>query len=165
MKTLHRLFVLVPFVVACTGHAVVSSGGDGTMPPPPPPREHRPPPPPGPSAPVFDSTGWTMLGSSWVDGKHDRDTIKVEHGQGPFSQITVVVTDSDLELNDFVVVFGNRDKWSPKLRHTFREGQRSRAFDMPTGEARYIDHIEVAYSNLPGGGRARIEVYGKQRSH
>ena len=41
----------------------------------------------------------------------------------------------------------------------FREGQRSRAIDFP-GDERTIKHIDFKYRNLPGGGRARVAVYG-----
>lgn len=124
------------------------------------PSEPMPPPPPPPAAPAWDATGWTLLGSQWVDGKKDRDIYQVGKKAGRFDVITIVVKDSDLEMDDFVITFENGQKWEPKLKHTFKEGARSRQIDLPKSD-RYIKHIEVLYKNLPGGGKARVEIYGK----
>lgn len=127
-------------------------------PPPPPPRPTEPPPPPPP--PAWDSTGWTLLGSQSVEGKRDKDTFAVGRKAGKMDRITLVVKDSDLEMIDFVVVFENGQKFEPKIKHTFREGERTRSIDLP-GNDRYIKQINVRYANLPGGGKARLEIYGK----
>ena len=110
----------------------------------------------------FDPRGWQLLGSQSVDGRRDRDTITVGRYEGKFDQLTMVISDSDLEMRDFTVVFGNGERWSPKLRHTFREGQRSRAIDLP-GDNRTVAKIELAYANLPGGGKARVDIYGRDK--
>ena len=110
----------------------------------------------------FDSRGWQLLGSQSVDGRRDRDTLMVGRYEGKFDQITMVVSDSDLEMRDLTVVFGNGERWSPRLKHTFREGQRSRVIDLP-GDNRTIAKIELAYANLPGGGKARVDVYGRDK--
>jgi hypothetical protein len=108
----------------------------------------------------FDATGWTLLGSQGVDGRRDKDVIRVGNYKGAFDQLTLVVVDSDIELKDFTVVFNNNTKWSPRLQHTFKEGARSRVIDLP-GKDRRIARIELAYANLPGGGKAKVEVYGR----
>jgi hypothetical protein len=137
-----------------TGGKKPDAGG-----PPPPPKPEEPPPPP--AEPAFDAKGWSLLGAQTVEGKKDKDVIKVGKKAGKFTKVTIVVTDSDLELQDFIVTFNNGEKFDPKLRHAFKEGSRSRAIDLP-GEARFIKHIEVKYGNLPGGGKAKLEVYGKE---
>ena len=116
----------------------------------------RPPPP------VFDATGWELLGAKSVDrgGKADRDTILVGKYQGRFDQLTLVVKDSELQLKDMIIVFGNGDRWSPKVQHLFNEGSRTRAIDLP-GTDRVIAKIELVYANTPGGGKASVEVYGR----
>jgi hypothetical protein len=121
-----------------------------------------PPSPPPYTPPSWDSTGWTLLGEQSVDGKKDTDTFIVgkKPGLRRLDKLTVVVKDSDLELLDFVVTFGNNDKWSPKLTHQFRENQRSRTIDLPLGD-RWIKDIQVKYANLPGGGRAKMEIWAK----
>ncbi len=114
-----------------------------------------------PAMPVaFDPTGWTLLGEQAVNGGKDKDTIKVGKYKGAFDQLTMVVTDSDLELTDFVVMFPKGQKWSPSLRKTFKEGSRSHVIDLP-GKDRVIQKIQLAYANLPGGGKAKVQIYGR----
>lgn len=125
----------------------------GAMPPPP------PGPPAPPSAPAWDPKGWTLLGERTVDGRFDHDRIDVGPYQGRFSKLTVVVENSDLELIDLSIKFERGAPFHPPIQHFFREGQRTRAIDLP-GEERIIKHIDFRYRNLPGGGRARVAIYG-----
>ncbi len=128
------------------------------------PAPSQPPPPPAyqpaPSAPAWDATGWTLLGTQTVDGRRDRDTFAVGKKYGRLDRITIVVKDSDLDMQDFVVTFENGQKFEPKIKHVFRENQRTRSIDLP-GNDRFIKQINVQYKNLPGGGKARVEIYGK----
>src|SRR5688572_926673 len=111
---------------------------------------------PARSQAAFDDRGWTLLGTQEVAGKRDRDTILVGKHEGKFDMLAIVVTDSDVELKDVTVIFGNGDKWSPGgLKHLFKEGQRSRAIDLP-GNDRSIAKIDLLYANTPGGGRAKV---------
>jgi len=115
---------------------------------------------PMPPQPTFDPTGWTKLGEQTVNGKRDKDTIKVGRYKGAFDQITLVVSDSDLELTKLSVSFAKGQKWEPALRHTFKEGSRSHAIDLP-GKDRIINKIELVYANTPGGGNAKVAIYGR----
>ena len=87
----------------------------------------------------------------------------------------LIVTNGDLELHDIVVHFGNGQRWSPNMRHVFREGSRSRAIDLP-GDVRFIRKVDLVYGNLddgpgrghgrgPGRGhdrdQARVELWGR----
>jgi len=128
-------------------------GGNG-------PTADQPPPPPPTNEPAFDPTGWVLLGSEVVNGKKDHDLIKVGKKLGKFDQVTIVVSDSDIDLDDFIVTFGNGETFDPKVKHTFKEGARSRAIDVP-GQNRFIKTIELKYANLPGGGKATVQVYGR----
>jgi hypothetical protein len=125
----------------------------GATPPPP------PAPPAPPPAPAWDPKGWTLLGERTVDGRFDHDRIDVGRYEGRFSKLTLVVENSDLELIDLSIKFERGAPWHPAVQHFFREGQRTRAIDFP-GEERMIKHIDFRYRNLPGGGRARVAVYG-----
>ena len=118
-----------------------------------------PPPPPPPPAPVWDSRGWTMLGEQTVSGRVDRDKFAVGRYEGRFSKLTIVVLDSDLELLGFTINFGDNTRYDPKVSHYFRENSRTRVIDLPPGE-RVIRDIDLLYRNLPGGGRARVQVWG-----
>ena len=115
---------------------------------------------PPPVRPVaWDPRGWTLLGERTVDGSFDHDRIEVGRYEGKFSKLTIVVENSDLELIDFAIQFGRGAPWHPPVQHFFREGQRTRAIDFP-GDERTIRFIDFKYRNLPGGGRARVAVYG-----
>lgn len=150
MTTPRRAFLTLPLVLLAWGggcRVVVA-----------PPRGGGSPPPPVAAGP--DTRGWRRLGDAWVRGRTDRDFIHVGVGDGTFARLMLVVTDSDLALHDMVVHFGNGQRWSPALRHVFREGSRSHAIDLP-GNVRYIRRVELLYGNLPGGGRARVELWGQ----
>ncbi|MEO8700144.1 MAG: hypothetical protein ABI867_08875 [Kofleriaceae bacterium] len=108
----------------------------------------------------WDSRGWQMLGERTVNGRVDRDRIDVGRYEGRFSKLTVVVQDSDVELLDFTINFADRTTYSPRTSHYFREGQRTRVFDLPSSTGGVIRNIDIKYRNLPGGGRARIQVWG-----
>jgi hypothetical protein len=125
-----------------------------------------PPPPPVTTLPVrvdWDSRGWTLLGERTVNGSVDRDRIEVGRMEGKFTKLTLVALDSDLELIDFDVKFNKGAPWHPGVTHYFREGQRTRAIDFP-GDERTIKHIDFRYRNLPGGGRAKLQVWGFKTS-
>ena len=118
----------------------------------------RPPPPPQPSF-QWDSRGWTMLGEQAVSGRVDRDRITVGRYEGRFSKLTLVVLDSDLELQDFTIHFADGTRYEPRVQHYFRENARTRVIDLPPNGG-LISHIDLRYRNLPGGGRARVQVWG-----
>ena len=121
---------------------------------------------PAPSRPVWDSSGWTLLGEQWVEGSRraDRDHINVGRYEGRFSKLTIVVTDSDLEMLEFTVNFPRGQAWSPAgINHYFRENSRTRVIDLP-GDDRRIESIDLKYRNLPGGGRAKVQVWGFKTS-
>ena len=108
----------------------------------------------------WESKGWVKLGERDVDGKVDRDVIVVGKHEGKFSKLTLLVDKSDLELLDFEITFGNGQKHNPNVKHVFKEGQRTRVLDFPGGD-RVIKYIDMKYANLPGGGKARVEVWAK----
>lgn len=111
---------------------------------------------------TWDKGGWTMLGSKVVKGKKEnKDVLKVSKGAGPYTKLMLVVEDSELEVDSMVVTFGNKEKFEPEVKHMFREEDRTRAIDLP-GEARNIKKIEFVYKNLPGGGKAKVEVWAKK---
>jgi hypothetical protein len=147
-------------------------GGRRHQPPPAydPPRHDRPHDRPGYRRPghgrnYWQRQGWKLLGEESVSGRGrgrrvDRDTIHIGHDRGRFYRIMVVVDDSDVELHGMLVTFGNGTTWSPRVRHRFRENSRSRAIDLPKG-GRFLRSVSFRYSNLPGGGRAVVQLWGK----
>ncbi|HEY0482109.1 MAG TPA: hypothetical protein VGD37_31535 [Kofleriaceae bacterium] len=119
----------------------------------------RTPTTPMPPQPAWDSRGWVQLGERTVNGRADHDRIEVGRYEGKFTKLTMVVENSELELVDFKIVFGDRTEYHPRLSHVFREGQRTRLIDLPPSEA-VLRSIDIRYKNLPGGGDARVQVWG-----
>ena len=111
--------------------------------------------------PVVAARGdWTRLGQRSVDGTHDRDVITVGAREGHYRRIMLVVEHSALELFDVVVTFGDGTRFSPSMRHIFSPETRSRVIDLP-GADRVIRSVEFRYGNLPGGGRAEMELWAQ----
>jgi len=105
--------------------------------------------------------GWRKLGERMVNGGGvDKDRIVVGRGDGTFRRLMIVVEHSSLELYDMNIEFTNGQHYSPNLRHRFREGSRSHQIDLP-GDKRTIRDVTFKYANLPGGGAAQIELWGR----
>lgn len=109
----------------------------------------------------WDASGWTMLGQRVVQGQGDHDSIPVGIREGRFTSLMVVVEGSEIELHDFTVTFGNGETAAPNVRHFFKENSLTRQIDLP-GNQRAIKRIDFKYSNLPGGGRAKVQVWAKE---
>jgi hypothetical protein len=111
----------------------------------------------------WDSTGWIKLGERDVNGRVDKDRIVVGRREGKFVKLSIVVENSDMELLAFDVTFGNNQRWSPRVKHTFRDGTRRYVIDMP-GDDRYIKTIDLTYKNLGRWNNAKVEVWGIQHA-
>ncbi len=105
-------------------------------------------------------TGWTRLGERWVQHGVDHDTIAVGARDGTFHQIAVRVEHSTLEMFDIVVTFGDGSTFSPPTRLIFAPDTATRTIDLP-GAARIIRRVDFRYGNLPGGGRAQVELWAR----
>src|SRR4029077_16906525 len=121
------------------------------------------PPPAGPATPGVggnpDMTGWRLMGDARVAGQFEREILRVGKVEGRFARVMLVVTDSSLDVGDVVIQFGNGQRWSPGLRHSFADGSRSRAIDLP-GHVRFIRGVERARGGVPAG-RAHVELWGQ----
>lgn len=104
--------------------------------------------------------GWAKLGERTVNGRRDIDTIKVGAKKGEFHRVRFDVSGSALDLHNIVIYFGNGEKFSPDTRYTFGKGEASRIIDLPGG-ARNIEKVVFKYSNLAGGGRAHVTLFGE----
>lgn len=105
-------------------------------------------------------TGWDKLGERWVNGGADRDVIQVGRRDGRFRVIKLKAEHSALELFDVNVIFGDGTSFSPGTRLVFGQGSWSRTIDLPGGD-RVIRRVEFRYGNLPGGGRAQLELWAQ----
>ena len=125
------------------------------------------PPPSGPTAAPPrsvaghpDMTGWRMLGDAWVAGQFEREIIRVGKYEGRVARIMLVIMNSNLDVGDVVIQFGNGQRWSPGLRHSFGDGSRSRAIDLP-GHVRFIRGVELVRGAASAGGRVHAEIWGQ----
>lgn len=108
----------------------------------------------------WDRRGWIELGNQEIGHRRDRDVIDIGKRGGAFQKVMLVVEDGDAEIHDIVITFGDGEKWSPPVRHYFRENDRTRAIDLP-GRKRFIQRIEFVASNVGRGEKANIKVYGQ----
>jgi hypothetical protein len=108
---------------------------------------------------VAGAPRWERLGERWVNGGADRDVIHVGRAEGRFRRLQIVVENSALEMFDMQIVFGDGSTYSPPTRMVFERNTNSRVIDLPGG-ARVIRRVEFRYGNLPGGGRAQVELWG-----
>lgn len=142
---------------ACTA-SVRARGTTATSSEPPPPpvvRDHR-----TPREPVWNSSGWVLLGEKRVNGQQDRDIVRVGP-RGAYTRLMLVVEDGELRLDDVIITYDNGRKHSPRVQHEFREGERTRPIDL-RGDARAIQDVELRYGNIPGGGYASVQVWGRE---
>jgi hypothetical protein len=104
-----------------------------------------------------------MLGERVVNGhgREDLDKIEVGRAMGKFSKVTIVVLDSDLEMIDFSIKFKHGEPFHPEVNTFFREDTRTKVIDLPGDRDRTIQWIEFKYRNIPGGGKAKVQVWAK----
>ena len=108
----------------------------------------------------YDQSGWQKIGERTVTGGGvDHDTIMVGRGDY-FSAVMIKAERSAFELYDLVVTFNDGTTFRPNLRQTFGRGQTSHAIDLPGGR-RVIQRVDFRYKDLPGGGRAQLELWGR----
>ena len=108
----------------------------------------------------FDKhSDWDKLGERWVEGNVDRDTVAVGRSDGAYVALSIVVEHAPLEMFDIVVEFTDNTTFSPNLRYAFRPGATNYVIDLPGG-ARFMRRVSFRYGNLPGNGRAQVELWG-----
>ena len=122
------------------------------------------PPKVAPKRPVVKAIkkGWVPLGKRNVTFRVDRDVIKVGARDGRFRAIRLVVKGSPLEMFKVRVVFGNDQKFEPKVRHVFKQGTWTRRIDLP-GNKRIIKRVVFHYRSLKrNNGRATVRLFGQR---
>lgn len=110
--------------------------------------------------PAWDSRGWTFVGELNVGSRKDQDVLKVGKDNGPLRQLQVVVYGSDMELFEMGVRLQDGQVFAPNVRRIFRDGTLMPPIDLP-GQAQVVQQVDFRYGNLPGGGRARVQVWAR----
>jgi hypothetical protein len=103
---------------------------------------------------------WVRLGERSVDGARDRDVISVGRREGAFRKLMIAVERNPIELHHLKVNFGDGSSYTPETRLVFGANSRSGVIDLP-GSERVIRSVEFSYGNLPGSGRAEVELWGR----
>jgi len=141
----------------------------GHPPPPPaqpghasPPPAHHPPlhPPPGHHK-KKRAHGWVHLGQRVVGFKGDHDVIGVGVKDGKFRALRLHASGSPLEMHRVLVTFGNGDKFTPPVKHVFKQGAWTRRIDLP-GHARRIKQVDFWYRSVgKKSGKATMQLFGQ----
>jgi len=110
------------------------------------------------------ASSWKKLGERTVNGRpnqEDRDTITVGADDGAFTAVQVKVENSALKMHDMKITFGDGSVQDVATAFVFGPNQLTRVIDLP-GNKRIIRKVDFRYSNLPGGGNARVELWGRR---
>ncbi len=97
-----------------------------------------------------------LLGTAVFAAHPQRDVVNVGIKEGAFRALRMEVRQSDVEVIDLKVVYGNGAPDDIPLRQTFKAGSSSRIIDLK-GNGRFIKQIIVTY--VPTG-PAKIMFYG-----
>ena len=106
--------------------------------------------------------GYTYLGERWVAGRGQEvhEAIAGLRGDGRFSSIMLVVENAPVEMYNVVITFGDNQRYEPGTRMTFGPDSTTREIPLPGG-ARVIRRVDFVFGNIPGDGRAKVELWGR----
>lgn len=107
-----------------------------------------------------DEKQWKELGSREVSMTTNNDTFEVGEGGGKFNAMRIMVDKGDIDIFSVVVTFGNGERFEPKIKSSFKEGQRSQTIDFP-GAARVIQKVDLQYKSTTQEGRGKIYLHGR----
>ncbi|MDY0002473.1 MAG: hypothetical protein RBU30_14350 [Polyangia bacterium] len=118
------------------------------------------PPPPPPPPPVVHKPQWVHLGTTLVDHRAEKDTLRTQH-QGPMKGIQFRVAHNDVRFIRFQVQYANGARQEMPVNAVVRAGQSSGYYDLP-GRAQVIRSINFWYKTMGRRGpKAQVAVYGK----
>lgn len=105
--------------------------------------------------------GWVQLGCRAINWGVDRDVIRVERGEGPFTALRLRALGGDVNMLDLKVTYGNGAPDDIPVRAVIRQGAQSGALDL-RGQRRAIQRVDLVYVARPNfRGPARICVDGR----
>ncbi len=94
-----------------------------------------------------------------MDGAADRDRLVLGRATDRYRALQFRVTRSPMRMYDVVINFVDGSRFSPATKLVFEPGD-TRTIDLP-GDVRAIRDIEFRYGDVPGGGRAHVQVWGR----
>ncbi len=106
--------------------------------------------------PALAADKWDLLGATSYNVRPVKDVINVGPQPGGFKAIRIEVRQSDVEVLDLKVIYGNGAPDDISVRQSFKAGSTSRVIDLKGG-SRQIKQIMVTY--LPKG-PAKILFFG-----
>jgi hypothetical protein len=78
---------------------------------------------------------------------------------GAYSQIRLVIRNAPVQMDDFVVTFGDGQQWRPGTRLDFGPGSETR--EIPLGGVRHLRRVDFVFNNFPGNGHAKVELWAR----
>ena len=107
-----------------------------------------------------DEYGWEQLGSAYVNGRVDHDTIAVTH-RGTFRQVQLGVRRGTIGFQRVVVHFENGADHELEIRERITAGRKTRVIDLP-GERRRIRSVEFWYSKENWRERPHVNLWARR---
>jgi hypothetical protein len=106
--------------------------------------------------------GYSYLGERWVagHGREVHEAITGLRGDGRWTSVMFVVENAPVEMDEIVVTFGDGEKFAPPTRLVFGPDSTTRMIDLPGG-ARVIRRVDFFMHNLPGDGKAKVELWAR----
>jgi hypothetical protein len=102
---------------------------------------------------------WEKVAELTVDGRADHDRLRLGRSEGGFRALQFKVTRSRMRMYDILINFTDGSSFSPSTKLVFEPGD-TRTVDLP-GNVRTIRDIEFRYADMPGGGQAHVQVWGR----
>ncbi|MEZ5774517.1 MAG: hypothetical protein R3D33_07400 [Hyphomicrobiaceae bacterium] len=116
--------------------------------------------PPLPTVP-YRSGDWDLLGVESVDGRRDRDIVRVGAAEGFYASIGLSVRGAGIRIDSVKVTYANGETEELDVRSQLRDGEFSRPVRV-NGDRRRIQQIELRYSSDRRGRRPEVAVWGEK---
>ena len=104
---------------------------------------------------------WVLLGTKDVDLRTGSDTVDVSKARGSFSAVRIRNTGDDIVINKARIVYSDNTSHVEDRTINLLGGERSRPIDQrPAGK--FVDAVAVTYGANTKGGKATLQVWGRQ---
>jgi hypothetical protein len=100
---------------------------------------------------------YEVIAEKKIELDKGKDSIAIG-GDKAYNGLLITV-ENKLEMYDIKVKYQDNTEYAPGIRHTFREGERSRQFDLPGG-AKKISEVSFYYSSDDKKGKTTVKICG-----